>query len=208
MKTEFTAKRLLELQQFLFDFTQIDRLIYFPDDKRIDRFENNTEHSFSLALAAWYLAASYPHLDSNLLVKYALIHDLVEIHAGDVQAIGRTEAEQAAKHTRELAALKKLKKEWPDFSDMTSHIENYEKREDAESKFIYALDKLMPMMLNILSEGKTWKKYNFNKQEVLSAKDEKVIVSPEIEELWKVFRAQIDNRNSYFNERKNLDVTS
>lgn len=200
MKYEESAKRLMDFQKFLFDFTQMDRLIYFPDSKRQDRLENNAEHSFSLAMAAWFLGSKYPELDTNLLVKYALVHDLVEIHAGDVQAIGRSEAEQAAKQAREEEALQKLKDDWADFADMTGLIEVYEKRQDPESRFVYALDKIMPMILNLLSNGKTWKKRNFTKSEVLHAKDSKVGASAEIEKLWKVFRKVIDSNDSYFNE--------
>lgn len=199
MSTQITAARLLELQKMLFDFTEIDRLIYFPDSKRKDRRENNSEHSYSLAMAAWFLCGFYPHLDKNLVIKYSLIHDIVELHAGDEMAIGRTEKAEQEKVKREHLALQTLEKDWSDFSDMTLLVHEYEQRIDAESKFVYSLDKLMPLLLNLLSDGKTWKKYNFTKADIFESKDKKIILSPEVDEIWQIYRNAIDNNEELFN---------
>ena len=196
------ANRLLDLQNLLFQFAEVERFIHFPDGKKINRRENNSEHSFSLAMAAWFLASAYPHLDRDKLIRYALIHDLVEVYAGDVQAVGRSDAVQKDKEEREHQAFLRLKKEWPDFPDMTDHIESYEARSDSESKFVYALDKLMPLLLNILSQGKTWKKYGFTQEDVYSAKDQKLLISPEVNELWRVLRDMLTKNSSYFGEKK------
>lgn len=201
MSTKITATRLLELQKMLFDFSEIDRLIYLPDSKKLDRRENNSEHSYSLSMAAWYLSSFYPHINKDLVIKYALIHDLVELHAGDEQAIGRTDHAEALKSKREHEALVRLEQDWADFADMTGLIAQYEKKSDPESKFVYALDKLMPMLLNILSRGKTWKKYDFSKQDIFESKDKRVAQSPEINEIWQVFRASIDKDDGLFNQK-------
>ena len=135
------------------------------------------------------------------MIRYALVHDFVEIHAGDIQAIGRTEAQAEAKAAREHAALERIKHEWPDFHELGATIQEYEERDNPESKFVYALDKLMPMLLNLLSKGKTWKKYDFSSEVVLAAKDEKVVVSPEVQELWQVYRQQItQHTDTLFNK--------
>jgi putative hydrolases of HD superfamily len=198
------AQRLLELQTLLIQFAEVERLIHFPDRKNQDRFENDAEHSYNLAIAAWYLSSFFPHLDRDKLIRYALAHDLVEVYAGDEMAVGRTDIAEKAKSVREAAALQRLEKEWSDFSDFTSHIRDYEKRADSESKFIYALDKLMPMMLNIITNGKTWKTYKLGREAVLQAKDSKVPISPEINELWHVFRKQILENPDYFAHDKNI----
>ena len=200
MKTEEQVTRLLELQTFIFAFTEIDRFIYFPDSKATDRRENNTEHSFSLALAAWFLSQHYPHLDTNLCIRYALVHDLVEVHAGDEQAIGRSKEAQKKKEAREHEAFLKLKSNWHDFPEMISDIAAYEQRQNAESKFVYALDKIMPLLLNLLSDGKTWKKYNFKRSDILRAKDSKITVSPEVNEIWQHLRSYILTKDDLFAE--------
>lgn len=198
MKPQITATRLLELQKMLFDFTEIDRLIYFPDSKRIDRRENNSEHSYSLAMAAWFLCGYYPHLNKDLVIKYSLIHDIVELHAGDEMAIGRSEKAEQEKIKREQLALQTLEKDWHDFSDMTQLVHIYEQRNDAESKFVYSLDKLMPLLLNLLSDGKTWKKYKFSRADIFESKDKKIVLSPEVNEIWQVFRAELDKNEDIF----------
>ena len=199
-KPENLHHRLLELQKLLFDFTQIDRQIFFPDDNRQDRLENDAEHSYSLAMAVWFLSQHFPHLDRDKMIRYALIHDFVEVHAGDMQAIGRTEEQQKLKQKREDEALKKLESEWPDFSELTTSITTYEALNDPEANFVYALDKLMPMLLNLLSEGKTWKKYDFKRSVVIKQKDDKVLVSKEVNELWQAYRQMILDAKGHFNE--------
>lgn len=196
-----SSKRILDLQDLIIDFISIERLIFLPDRSWTDRKENNAEHSYSLALAAWFLSSYFSHLDKDLLIRYALVHDLVEVHAGDEQAIGRSAAADEEKAKRERQALTKLIKDWPDFSDMTDHIKAYEKRSDPESRFIYALDKLMPMLLNILSEGKTIKAYNFTLDEILTSKDAKIAESPEVYELWTAYREYIKSSPHLFNNQ-------
>ncbi len=197
-QAEERAKRLLELQELLFHFTEVERQIYFPDGKRRDRFENDAEHSYSLAIAAWFLAQYFPKLDRDKLIRYALVHDFVEVHAGDVMAIGRTAEAHAAKKIREAAALKQLQNDWGDFGELTEHIEMYEQLGDPESKFVYALDKLMPMMLNLLSGGKTWQIHKMKRLDVLNNKDGVLAICPEINELWFIFRQQILDNPAFF----------
>ena len=184
-----------------FDFTEIDRLIYFPDSKRKDRQENNSEHSYSLAMATWYLCGFYPHLNKDLAIRYALIHDLVELHAGDEQAVGRTAEAEAKKQQREHEAYIKIASDWADFKDMTDLIAQYEHKADRESKFVYALDKIMPLLLNLLSSGKTWKLYKFTRDDIFTSKDSKVEVSPEINEIWQVMRADLLTKNELFGKK-------
>lgn len=197
-KHELQAKRLLELQDLLFKFSEVERQIFFPDGKKQDRKENDAEHSYSLAMAAWFLGSHFPHLDQHKLIKYALAHDFVEVHAGDEMAIGRSPEAEKVKHQREKEALERLEVEWADFSDLIDTIKNYELRVDREAKFVYALDKIMPILLNLLSDGKTWKTYKLAKKDVIDNKDKTTQASPEINELWSVFKEQIMENPDYF----------
>ena len=200
VNSEEQVKRMLTLQELLLKFIDIERMIYLPDagKNRIDRRETDTEHSYHLAMHAWYLSAQYPHLDQTKVLRYALAHDLVEIYAGDVMAIGRTKEEQDMKDQREREALKRLKREWPDFNDLISTIEGYENSIDAEAKFVRALDKIMPILLQILSEGKTWKKWDMIRSSVIKNKDEKTKVSKEIVDIWKVLKHEIEAHDDWF----------
>ena len=79
---------------------------------------------------------------------------------------------------------------------MNSTIEDYELRKDSESRFIYALDKLMPIMMIYVHDGYTWKQENVTVDMLHRAKIEKVKLSPEIlpyfEELHKLLLSRPD----------------
>jgi putative hydrolase of HD superfamily len=173
-----SIQRLIELQKLLLVFSQVDRRAHRQHEGEFIP-ENDTEHSYNLAMTGWYLAQHFPELDKNLVIQYALVHDLVEIHAGDTYIYG-TKDELDSKAQREDDALKKLDAEWADFSDMSKSIHAYEHRLDAESKFVYALDKIMPIMLIYIHDGYTWKKEGVTVDMLYKAKIEKVTKSPEI----------------------------
>jgi len=170
--------RLLELQQLLVSFSQVERITH---RKHAGQFvpENDTEHSYNLAMTSWYLASWFPELNRDLLIRYALVHDLVEIHAGDTYIYG-SQAELASKTKREADALEKLETEWSDFQDMNSTIHEYEQKADAESRFVYALDKIMPIMLIYIHDGYTWRKEGITVDMLHKAKIDKIKLSPEI----------------------------
>jgi putative hydrolases of HD superfamily len=190
------AKRMIDFQAFLFDFTQIDRKIHFPDSDRKDRFENDAEHSYSLSMMGWYLAQFFPELDCGLIIKYSLIHDIPEIYAGDVQAIRRTPSQEKAKVAAEHQAIIKLKTTWSDFPDMNNTIDDYEQQVDSESRFVKALDKLMPSLLNILNDGKTLRLYAIDRATELDHKEQKTKISPEVYKLWKELEKIINSKKS------------
>jgi putative hydrolase of HD superfamily len=170
--------RIIELQKLLLVFSQIERVV---DRRHKDSYmrESDTEHSYNLAMTAWFLAPYFPQLDKDRLIQFSLIHDIVEVHAGDTFAYGDPET-LASKPAREAAALKQLELEWPDFPDLTDSIHEYEKRDCEEAKFVYALDKIMPMIVIYLSDGETWKKEGITVDLQHNAKKDKIAVSKDI----------------------------
>ncbi len=119
-----------------------------PKSYDLKRHENDSEHSYQLAIVAWYMAEQLDEtLNKEKLLKYALIHDLVEVYAGDTAPFTsdaqKNNAMRATKDQREEAALQRLSKEFPDFKDMTAAMETYEEKCDPESRFVYILDKVI-----------------------------------------------------------------
>lgn len=172
-------QRLLELQQLLAAFNQVDRVVHRRHNSSFVR-ENDTEHSYNLAMTAWYLSQYFPKLDRDELIRFALVHDLVEVHAGDTYVYGTPE-ELDSKQQREHDALQRLKAEWSDFPGLTEAIDLYEQRESEEAKFVYALDKIMPMMQIYIHDGYTWKQEHITPQKLDAIKRTKVALSPEID---------------------------
>jgi putative hydrolase of HD superfamily len=133
------------------------------------RRENSAEHSWHLALMAVVLAGhAPPGTDLRHVLAMLLIHDLVEIDAGDLflysdaAALARQEeAERAAADrifpllpAEQAAALRAL---WDEF----------ERRQTLEARFARALDRLQPMLLNMVTGGGTWAAHSVTADQVL-----------------------------------------
>jgi putative hydrolase of HD superfamily len=170
--------RLFELQKLLLAFSQIERVV---ERKHKDAYtlENDTEHSYNLAMTAWFLAPYFPELDRDKLIRIALAHDIVELHAGDTYIYADKELIDS-KPAREAAALKRLQEEWPDFTELTDTIHAYEERTSEEAKFIYALDKIMPIFVIYISDGYSWKQRGISVKQMHHVKKDKVAVSKDI----------------------------
>lgn len=155
--------RLAELQQLIADFSKVKRAVPLAD---ANDAENDVEHSYGLAMTCWYLHDKIaPELDLGKILRYALAHDLVEIHAGDTYPWD--EAAVATKYEREKAAIRRIEEDWQDFPMIVEYAEGYADKLDEEAKFTYAVDKLLPVMMIEISDASTiWK------QKQLSLDDE------------------------------------
>jgi putative hydrolase of HD superfamily len=146
-----SINRLAELQQFVADFAKVKRVVPLADTSNA---ENDVEHSYGLAITCWYLHDKIaPELNLSKILRYALSHDIPEIHAGDTY-IFDTEA-VSTKAAREAAAIVQLKKEWEDFKDLTHHTVGYANKIDEEAKFTYAVDKILPLIMVELGDAKS-----------------------------------------------------
>jgi len=147
--------RLAELQQLIADFAKVKRAVPLAD---ANDAENDVEHSYGLAMTCWYLQHKIaPELDLSKILRYALAHDIVEIHAGDTYPWD--EAAVATKYDREKAAIRQIEKDWHDFPMITEFAEGYADKIDEEAKFAYAVDKLLPVIMIEISDANTiWKR--------------------------------------------------
>jgi len=185
---------ILKFLKLLHLFQQVRRATLVTGE---DRQENDFEHSYQLAMLGWYLIERKKlKLDSSLVVKYSLVHDLVEAYAGDTYTYGLVEKE--VKHEKETKAQKKLEEEFADFPEMNALIKNYEERNDEESRFVYALDKIIPMLNNYSDNGRTWKKHNITLEMLINQKQGKVEVSPECKAYFDELVEKLLNRPDLF----------
>ena len=140
---------LLDLFKLSHKFAGIERTVKLQNRKS---WETNPEHSYQLALLGWYLNDMLSlNLNRQKVLEYAIVHDLVEVYAGDTDPHKHSEEYKASKHDRELAALNKIKQEFPQFASLTETMEKFESLEDEEAKFIYLLDKIVPVINTYLS---------------------------------------------------------
>jgi 5'-deoxynucleotidase YfbR-like HD superfamily hydrolase len=141
---------------------QIERATTVPFDRA--RHENDAEHSFSLGIIALCVAPLFDEkLDLSRICTYALIHDLQEIYAGDTPIYSDPQL-LASKPEREQAARTELRRQFGEtFPWFIEYIDNYVHLKDDESKFVYALDKMLPHTFVILGNyhpaKPTWQTY-------------------------------------------------
>ena len=170
---------ILNIVRLLNQFRLVERSVRVNN---AERFENDVEHSYNLAFLAWYIIADNKlDLDRDLVLKYSLIHDLVEVYAGDTYLFTTNEEERSTKVQRETDAALRLKQEIPEFAELHELIKQYEERADKESRFVYALDKIQPMLNIYTDNGRTWKEKGVTVDMLIEYKKEKVAISPEIE---------------------------
>ena len=132
-----------------------------------DRQENDAEHSFHLALMAAVLAeyANEP-VDVLHVMKMVLIHDAVEVDAGDTYAYDT--AGNATKRERELQAADRIFALLPadQAAEYRALWDEFEARETPEAKFANTLDRLQPLLLNYEKGGISWKRRGIRAEQV------------------------------------------
>lgn len=133
-----------DIQLLINDFSKVKRSHYVPGT---NERESDILHSTSVAMLAWQLYDTLQlDMDLSKIMQYALSHDLVEVYAGDVNAYASNE-KRAAKKTAEAKSLRRIKSETSDiFPNLSIIMENYEKREDDESRFVWSVDKIQALV--------------------------------------------------------------
>ena len=153
-----TASMALELGSIAMRFARVERVPRYDEKTR----ESDVEHSFMLALVANELAYSiYPNkLDRGLIMEYAIVHDLIELKTGDVATFQLDTEALEQKEATEHAALESLLAELPPRTrDM---LYNYEQQADKEARFVRAVDKLLPIIVDILGAGRKVMSEDYN----------------------------------------------
>ncbi|WP_107040010.1 HD domain-containing protein [Brumimicrobium mesophilum] len=143
---------------------EIDKIKYIQRKTKLfnsDRCENDAEHSWHLAMMAVVLAehANQP-IDVFKVVKMVLIHDIVEIDAGDIfiydTEINHTNTEQELKAAHRIFGILPEKQA----KEFISIWEEFEEGHSEEAKFARAMDRFEPLLQNASNEGGTWQEFD------------------------------------------------
>ncbi|EJN6826245.1 HD domain-containing protein [Vibrio cidicii] len=133
------------------------------------RLENSAEHSWHVALMALLFAehANEP-VDISRVVKMLLLHDVVEIDAGDTFVYDAAASEQQAE--KELVAAQRLFGMLPDDQrdELSALWHEFEEAQSADAKFAKALDRLIPMLLNFHNQGQSWREHSVTREQALT----------------------------------------
>ncbi len=186
-----SINRLTQQIQFIIEIDRLKQVI--RQTLLIDRSrqENSAEHSWHLAIMAIVLAEYAPEgVDLLHAIKMLLIHDLVEIDAGDTFCYD-VQGNQS-KATREAQAALRLFGLLP--ADQGSELrllwEEFEARETVTAKFAAALDRIQPLLHNQQTEGGTWRIHGITRDRVMERMRP---VETGIPELWSFVQQVIDD---------------
>ncbi|EHI9274884.1 HD domain-containing protein [Vibrio vulnificus] len=132
------------------------------------RLENSAEHSWHVALMA-LLMEEHANESVNIcrVVKMLLLHDVVEIDAGDTFVYDAVASKQQAE--KELAAAQRLFGMLPadQGEELLQLWLEFEAAQTADAKFGKALDRIIPMLLNYHNQGQSWQEHGVTRQQAL-----------------------------------------
>lgn len=161
------ASRLDQQIAFLVEADKLKNTIRATELCDGSRYENSAEHSWHLTLYALVLAdQAGPGVDIALVIKMLILHDLVEIDAGDNPIFGDLDHDAIAQ--KEQAAADRIFGLLPDdLRDTLRAIwEEFEAAESPSAKFAKSLDRFQPPMQNLASGGGSWTDYNVTEQQI------------------------------------------
>lgn len=136
------------------------------------RNENDAEHAWHMAIMA-YLLREYSNepVDITRVMLMCLIHDVVEINAGDTYAYD-AEGLKTQK-AREEAAKERIYSLLPEDQkkELAAIFDEFEESKTPESKFAHAMDNLQPLMLNNSNDGGDWREHGVSAKQVYGRQD-------------------------------------
>lgn len=157
---------------------QVEFLVVADGLKRVERRtaiagglrrENSAEHSWHAALAAMVLAEHAQlgaKLDLCKVLRMLLVHDLVEIEAGDT-FVYHEELDEQKRQAEKLAADNLFGQLPPDQAATFRQLwEEFEQRQTPEAQFAAAVDRILPILLNFVNEGRLWQDHGIREEQV------------------------------------------
>lgn len=160
--------RLQKQMDFLLEIDKaksIFRQTYLADGTRK---ENDAEHSWHIAIMAFTLQEYFgDDIDVLKVIKMLLMHDIIEIYAGDTycyDAVGYLD-----KAERELASAKKIYALLPEDQrdEYMALWREFEAEESPEAAFAVILDRIQPLLIHFAAEGKSWREHGIHRSQVM-----------------------------------------
>jgi putative hydrolases of HD superfamily len=183
------ADRISTFSEFLLQLDplkSVNRRTYINGGERV---ENSAEHSWHLAMACWAFAELLDdHFDKAKLLQLALIHDLGEMETGDTFLYSQ---DRRNAHIEERKCVEKLAAH--PGNPIENIVELWEEQETGDSKearLLKVIDRLLPFLHNMNSEGRAWRDNGIHKRQVLKMHN---FIETESPEIYAWFVAQVDH---------------
>ena len=174
---------------FILELDKLKRVTRKTRPVGLDRYENSAEHSWQIAMLAMSLAPHAGVLDLDRVVFLLLVHDIGEIDTGDTFFFTDT---HSAQKVDERAAVERIFGILPppERARFLSLWSEFEANETPEARFAHAIDRAMPVILNLANEGGSWRENGVSYEQVVAR------VGPPVEAgcpaLWAHLRGKLD----------------
>lgn len=166
------TERLAKQLEFILEIDKEKSIFRQTHLSNHGRNENDAEHAWHMAIMA-YLLREYANenIDIGRVMLMCLIHDVVEIDAGDTYAYD--EKGLSTQKEREDAAKERIYSLLPEDQkkELIALFDEFEAYETPESKFAHTMDNLQPLMLNHSNDGNDWKEHQVNESQVYARQE-------------------------------------
>lgn len=152
--TRLFIDKTVDLARTLLSFGLIERVTHHEDGVTN---ETDTTHTVMLGVMACAFARDHaPHLDIGKVAQFALVHDLVEIYAGDTNTFARGGVSHEDKADREKKAVETIREKFGDtYPWLPETIEEYETLSLPEARYVKVFDKILPKLTHLINGGAT-----------------------------------------------------
>lgn len=192
-----------EILTFVREIEKLKTIERLNMTSNLQRAESDAEHIWHLTMMVYLFSEGRPQIDKVRAMELALIHDLVEVYAGDTQLWDKNKRTPEQKKVEEEASAQKLFKLLP--KDLEERFldrwHEYEDRQTVEAKFVYALDKLQPLMQRVISGDDTWVVNKITVDKHGDVKPQVVKDDEELAKLWDELVAEGEKKGLFW--RKN-----
>jgi len=166
-KKNDSRKRFQRQINFLMEIDKVKSIFRKTRIFHNKRYENDAEHGWHMSLMALILAEySNEKIDIAKVVKMALIHDLVEIDAGDTYLYAEHQEDKVEKERKCAERIFGLLPE-DQRDELLALWEEFEAKQSAEAMFAGSMDRLGPVMQNYFDNGHAWKIHNVSSDKVM-----------------------------------------
>ncbi|MHA2378907.1 MAG: HD domain-containing protein [Candidatus Thorarchaeota archaeon] len=184
------SERLEQQLRFIVEIDKLKKIVRQSALVDRSRQENDSEHSWHIAVMA-FLLSEYANADVDVLkvLKMTLIHDLVEIDAGDTFAYDKVNAK--TQNDREARAARRVFGLLPEDQRDELHDlwEEFESMSTLEARFAVAIDRLQPLILSYNNRGWSWERHGVVKSQIVESKRS---IGEGSEKLWQLAQELIE----------------
>lgn len=177
-----------EVVQFLMELDKLKCVYRKTELLDSSRNENTAEHSWHFAMAVMSFAPYVKGIDTTRVLKMALLHDVVEIDAGDVMVYDI--AAREAIHEQEVKAANRIFGLLPEpqQSQFLALWQEYEAGKSQDAQFANVIDRIMPILMNLHNNGQSWVQNNIRLEQVISRNS---FIEQAFPELWEYLLPQL-----------------